>query len=146
MKQLVKIVLLAVLSAIGKAKAQIQYQPITGGVRLPPVQTISPCVTITPDGPVDCNAQCGTPDLSETEYQALPWFGKPEYLDRVYDSLNTIYGSANVRGEDDIERPWLRVPVQFWMYRGGVARENQLRLEGYPLPDVQANQRLCCLS
>jgi hypothetical protein len=105
-------VLVIDLFATTWAFAQIQYEPISGGVRLPSTQTIPPCVTITPDGPVECNAQCGTPDLSETEYQALPWFSRPEYLDRVYDSLNAIYGSANLRGEADIERPWLRVPLR----------------------------------
>ncbi len=34
--------------------------------------------------------ECGTPDISETDYMALPWYGDEDdsFLTNFYDSLN----------------------------------------------------------
>jgi hypothetical protein len=107
--------LVAMGASICPLLAQIDYQRTPEGIRIGPTQAIPPCVRITPEGPLPCEAEegdCGTPDISLSEYRALPWFGRTEeYLNQAYDSLNAIYGSANVRGEDDIEQPWLRVSL-----------------------------------
>ncbi|MBX2964846.1 MAG: hypothetical protein KF845_01785 [Cyclobacteriaceae bacterium] len=38
------------------------------------------------------NNECGTPDISEEEYMALPWYGDEDdtFLTNFYDSLNKI--------------------------------------------------------
>ncbi|EMR04244.1 T9SS type A sorting domain-containing protein [Cesiribacter andamanensis] len=80
--------------------------------------------------------ECTTPDVSEQEYESIPWYGNPGYLDNMYDSLYAIYeGSPNTRIlESDVREPWLRVPIQFWMH---VDDNGNPGLNTNPLPDEQ---------
>jgi hypothetical protein len=40
--------------------------------------------------------ECGTPDISENEYMALPWYGDEDdaFLDNFYDSLQVAMGGS----------------------------------------------------
>ncbi|MCU0451956.1 MAG: hypothetical protein MUC97_19270 [Bernardetiaceae bacterium] len=87
---------------LGPLQAQLNYvrDPGGSGIRIGPTQHIPPCVRITPEGPAPCETPedgCGTADISRDEYRALPWYRRTEeYLNQAYDSLNAIYGSANL--------------------------------------------------
>lgn len=65
---------------------------------------------------------CETPDISQVEYEAIPWYGDENSyteLDRLYDSLVNIYGSTGTNTRSVEEGLLLRVPIKFWMYRNG---------------------------
>ncbi|MBX2964848.1 MAG: zinc-dependent metalloprotease [Cyclobacteriaceae bacterium] len=63
------------------------------------------------------NNECGTPDISENEYMALPWYGDEDdtFLNNFYDSLENAMGNPAARGV--VQDVWWRIPVQFWIYR-----------------------------
>jgi hypothetical protein len=75
--------------------------------------------------------QCETPDVSEAEYQAIPWYGNPDFLTNFYDSLENAFNSSSTNSRvapTGVETPWYRIPVKFWVYqidennRGGIER------------------------
>jgi hypothetical protein len=64
--------------------------------------------------------QCKTPDVSEAEYLAIPWYGNPDFLTNFYDSLENAFNSSNANSRvapTGVETPWYRIPVKFWVYQ-----------------------------
>ncbi len=62
-------------------------------------------------------AGCETPDLTEQELMALPWYGNETFLPNYNDSLEQAHGAAATARMADVESPWLRIPLQFWVYQ-----------------------------
>jgi len=58
---------------------------------------------------------CGTPELSESAFKALPYYGNNAFLQHYADSLAGVFNSPANRIEGSPE-VWYRVPVQFWIY------------------------------
>lgn len=70
----------------------------------------------TPSGSVN---QCDTPEPTEAEALQEPWYNNETYLQNFNDSLTQVYEGGNpaARVSGDIENPWLRIPIRFWVYR-----------------------------
>jgi hypothetical protein len=73
------------------------------------------CTTITAFTQIN---ECGTPDLPENEYMALPWYGDEDdtFLNNFYDSLQTAMG-GNPAARGIIQDVWFRIPIHFWIYQ-----------------------------
>jgi hypothetical protein len=99
--------------------AQINSLKTTTGYRILPESILRPNTKITTDNlqTSSSNRTCATPDISEQKYMSLPWYGNETYLDTFYDSLQTAMGYPAARIDAGIEDVWLRIPIQFWVYR-----------------------------
>jgi hypothetical protein len=62
--------------------------------------------------------ECGTPDISEEEFMALPWYGDEDdsFLNNFYDSLEAAMGS-NPAARGIVQDVWWRIPIHFWIYQ-----------------------------
>jgi hypothetical protein len=60
---------------------------------------------------------CETPDPTESELMAMPWYGNENFLLNFNDSLNAIYSNAGGRAAGGVADAWLRIPVRFWVYQ-----------------------------
>lgn len=77
-------------------------------------------VTYTPPSITPDEIACETPDLTESELMALPWYGSDTFLSDYNDSLEAAFNTpAMARVAGDIESPMLRIPIQFWLYQAG---------------------------
>lgn len=90
-------------------------------------------VTFTPPA---TSVRCGTPDLTESEVMALPWYGSDTFLSDYNDSLEAAFNAPSMaRVAGDIEIPFLRIPIHFWGYQiapgnpGGNDTDRILRIE-----------------
>lgn len=80
----------------------------------------------------DIKAQdnCATPDPTEAELQALPWYGNPNYLDDYIDSIKNAYagnGTTIYQVEDRVRH---RIPIHFWIFRGRNLDPNNILNDG----------------
>jgi hypothetical protein len=62
---------------------------------------------------------CGTEEPTEAEALQEPYYNNETYLQNFNDSLTQVYelGNPAARVAGDIESPWLRIPIRFWVYR-----------------------------
>ncbi len=60
--------------------------------------------------------ECGTEDITEKDFQALPWYGNNAFLEQYADSLANVFSGANARVEGNGEQVWYRIPVKFWVF------------------------------
>lgn len=56
--------------------------------------------------------ECGTPNISKTQMEKLPWYGNNQFL---YNFLDSLEGASNARVERTFEG--YQVAVQAWIYR-----------------------------
>ena len=71
--------------------AQVNAIPIESGYSFRPETKLLPNTRITPSGATSDNWSepdyCTTPDLDTTEFKQLPWYGNPQYLEDLLDSV-----------------------------------------------------------
>ncbi len=77
---------------------------------------IRPKLIITFTPPVAIT-ECETPDLTEQELMALPWYGNETFLTHYNDSLEQAHNAPAFARAPDVESPWLSIPLQFWVYQ-----------------------------
>ena len=101
------------LSSLSYSSAQINADAIDGGIRIYPNTRLLPNARITSDAintnrPVASFADCGTTDPDTTELKNLPWYGNPQYLEDLLDSVNYVGDCPTCRVEEDVR---YRIPV-----------------------------------
>jgi hypothetical protein len=107
------LVALLVLVA-GTASAQLNSQPIPGGIRLLPTSVIRPTTTIGPDR-LSVAGECGTPSLDSATIVNQPWFGNNQFL---VDFINSSdYSGPSACTTCRVTPARYRIPVKVWIYR-----------------------------
>ena len=113
--------------------AQINVVPIDGGYRFKPETKWLPTTNVTSTNLTSNNFSepdyCTTPDLDTTEFKQLPWYGNPQYLEDLLDSVGYPDPCPTCRVEVGVR---YRIPVVFWVYNNGagtdvVPRDDQIR-------------------
>ena len=106
--------------------AQVNVIPIEGGYRFRPETKLLPTTRITPSGATSNNWSepdyCTTPDLDTTEFKRLPWYGNPQYLEDLLDSVGYPDPCPTCRVETVGVR--YRIPVVFWVYNNAAGTDN----------------------
>ena len=84
-------------------------------------------------------APCKAPDADTVEAKTWPWYGNNDYLYRLVDSVDNIYGTGSGR-TGDVERVMYRVPVKFWVYADNTGQRGANTFAR--LPEDQDFQRM----
>ncbi len=131
------IILLSLIFIGSTLMAQTNIDAIDNGVRIYADTKLRPTTKITPTSvttnrPVTSFPDCGTTDPDTTELKNLPWYGNPQYLEDLLDSVEHSDPCPTCRVEEDVR---YRIPLQFWVYNNdagnafGVPNDEQIRNE-----------------